>query len=83
MNNIDELLKFIRECVADWSLKSDCLDLLEKHKPMSILYEENPFTCLPVSHCPKCGKFARQFHTGEEDETHYCPWCGQAVKWDA
>lgn len=56
-------------------------DLLEEQKPKPIAYTDNPYTGLPVARCPKCGKFARQFHSAITEETHYCPWCGQAVLW--
>lgn len=58
-------------------------DLLKEQEPKPITYTDNPYTGLPVARCPKCGKFAHQFHSGiTEEETHYCPWCGQAVKWE-
>lgn len=58
------------------------LELLKEQEPKPIAYIDNPYTGLPVARCPKCGKFARQFHSAITEETHYCPWCGQAVKWE-
>ena len=58
------------------------LELLKEQEPKPIAYTDNPYTGLPVARCPKCGKFARQFHSATTEETHYCPWCGQAVKWE-
>ncbi len=58
-------------------------DIFEEHEPKTIVYKENQMTGLPVAICPRCGKFAVQFnvaHAGEE--TKFCPWCGQAVKWE-
>ncbi len=57
-------------------------ELLKDYEPKPIAYTDNPYTGLSVAHCPKCGKFARQFHSSVEEETHYCPWCGQEVKWE-
>ena len=58
------------------------LELLKEQEPKPIAYTDNPYTGLPVARCPKCGKFARQFHAFTDEETHYCPWCGQEMKWD-
>ena len=63
-------------------LSKDILELLKEQEPQPVNYTRNPITLLPVSHCPTCGKFIKRFHPGEEDETKYCAWCGQAVKWD-
>lgn len=58
------------------------ITLLKEQEPKLIDYTDNPYTGLPVAHCPKCGKFARQFHTEHPgEETKFCPWCGQEVKW--
>ena len=64
------------------TLMRDALALLKEQEPKPIAYTDNPYTGLPVARCPKCGKFARQFHAATDEETHFCPWCGQAVKWD-
>ena len=61
----------------------DALDLLKEKEPKAIEYHDNPFTGLPVAHCPNCERYAQQFYASVEEETHYCPWCGQEVKWDA
>lgn len=56
---------------------------LEAQEAKAITYKENWMTGLPVANCPKCGRFAQQFYMAHsEEETHFCPWCGQAVKWD-
>ena len=62
----------------------DAIALLKKEQEAKpIIYTDNPYTKLPVAHCPKCGKFARQFHTEHPgEETKYCPWCGQLLKWE-
>jgi len=68
------------EDIAQWS--DDAIAMLKEQEPKPIAYTDNPYTGLPVAHCPKCGKFARQFHSITIEETHYCPWCGQKVKWE-
>ena len=60
---------------------ASAIALLKEQEPKPIAYTDNPYTGLPVARCPKCGNFARQFHASTDEETHYCPWCGQAVKW--
>ena len=57
-------------------------DALKEQGPKAIEYHDNPFTGLPVAHCPNCMRYAKQFHSSVEEETHYCPWCGQEVKWN-
>lgn len=76
---------FENDCVEkqrNTQLLQDALALLKEQEPKPIAYTDNPYTGLPVARCPKCGKFARQFHSAIKEETHYCPWCGQAVKWE-
>ena len=60
----------------------DALELLKEQEALPIVYQDNPYTGLPVAHCPKCGKFARQYNAVYEDETKFCPYCGQEVKWE-
>ena len=69
---------------ADYYAKAmeNAIALLKEQEPKPIAYTDNPYTGLPVARCPKCGKFARQFHAVTDEETHFCPWCGQAVKWN-
>lgn len=74
-----ECLEF--ECMEE--LMKDALELLKEQEPKAISYKENWMTGLPVAICPRCGRFARQFHMEHSgEETHFCPWCGQAVKWE-
>ena len=66
-----------------YEMQSDALKLLKEQEAKPIAYTDNPYTGLPVARCPNCGKFARQFDMAiPDEETHFCPWCGQAVKWD-
>ena len=60
----------------------EIIELLKDQEPKAIWYHDNLFTGLPVAHCPNCMRYARQFDACVEEETHYCPWCGQAVKWN-
>ena len=64
------------------NINQDILELLKEQEPKPLDYIDNPYTGLSVAHCPSCGKFVEMFYNGfEEGETRYCPWCGQAVKW--
>ena len=83
---IDEMIKEAQE-EPQWKAESalKCLkkELLKEHEAKPIVYTDNPYTGLPVAHCPKCGRFARQFHMAQPgEETHFCPWCGQGLKWN-
>lgn len=80
---IQSLIDHIKTaCDVDPWAKEMAADLLKEQESKPIAYTDNPYTGLPVAHCPKCGKFARQFHASTDEETHFCPWCGQAVKWE-
>ena len=54
-------------------LKDDAkiiLELLKVQEP------KPPIIKKPDIYCPKCNSFFESF------QYQYCPWCGQAVKWD-
>ena len=70
-----------KQALSCKKLLADALSLLKEQEPKPIEYIDNFRTGLPIARCPKCGKSARQFHSTTMEETHYCPWCGQAVKW--
>lgn len=56
---------------------------MKEQEAKPIKYKENWMTGLPIAICPKCGRFAQQFHMPQPgEETHFCPWCGQEVKWN-
>jgi hypothetical protein len=57
-------------------------ELLKEKEPKAIEYFDNPYTGLPVAVCPNCLRYARQFLASVEEETHFCPWCGQEIKWN-
>ena len=65
----------------EFQVLNDVLALLKEQESKPIRYKENWMTGLPVAHCPKCGKALYQVLPADEDETKFCPWCGQAVKW--
>ena len=60
------------------------LALLKKQEAKPIVYTDNPCTGLPVARCPKCGKSLDRYLYGrrQEGEINFCPYCGQAVKWE-
>lgn len=57
-------------------------DLLKKQEPILLENQHKPFGYNTnanspwISRCPKCEKKI------EGKQTHYCKYCGQAVKWD-
>ena len=66
-----------------YDILNSAIALLKEQEALSIVYRENLFTGLPVAHCPRCGKCANHFNMGQYgEETHFCPYCGQEVKWD-
>ena len=68
--------------VDEWA-KDMVEELLTEREPKPIKFKENWMTGLPIAICPKCGRFAQQFHMAHpSQETHFCPWCGQEVKWN-
>lgn len=80
--NCDMRCPYYDEDECEARLERDSLILLKEQEPKAIEYHDNPFTGLPVAHCPNCKRYARQFHASVEEETHYCPWCGQEVTWN-
>ena len=57
-------------------------DILKKQEPILLENQHKPFGYNTnanspwISRCPKCKKKI------EGKQTHYCKYCGQAVKWD-
>lgn len=71
------------DCSSKYYAVRDAIELLKKQEAIPIAYKENMLTGLPVAICPKCGRFARQFHMDTPgEETKFCPFCGQKVKWE-
>lgn len=61
---------------------SNAIALLKEHEALPIVYETNEYTGLPIVHCPSCGEYLEQFHSGVYGkETQFCYYCGQKVKW--
>ena len=89
-------LQIERECVArdcdrdcrtcdlakewEWllSVYDDALELLKEQEPKTVLNRDDGY------YCPQCSTIAtrimgvQKLHPG----TRYCPYCGQAVKWE-
>ena len=64
-------------------LMEDALKVLKEQEALPIVYETNKYTGLPVAHCPSCGEYLVQFHSGVDGkESRFCYYCGQEVKWD-
>ena len=63
----------------------EILALLKEHEGKPVIESTNMYTGLPITHCPKCGKSLDRYLYGrrQEGEINFCPYCGQAVKWDA
>ena len=60
-------------------LAADALALLKEQEPKTVLRRDDGY------YCPRCSTITtraigvQKLHLG----TSYCPYCGQAVKWDA
>ena len=57
---------------------------LKEQEATMVIESENMYTGLPITHCPKCGKSLDRYLYGrrQEGEINFCPYCGQAVKWN-
>ena len=93
MDNREKALELVQKCLDEWPYAAtrvvDIMNRLEQVKALlkdqeakPITYTDNPYTGLPYARCPKCAGYATQFYSMSTEETHYCPWCGQAVKWE-
>ena len=61
-----------------WILK-DAITLLKEQEPITIKQERIDEFYGTVSRCPKCDCV---WIMGDVDDMHFCPKCGQAVKWN-
>lgn len=61
---------------------NELIELLKAQDPKRVSIVNNGFTGLPVTHCPKCHRPIDMFYGAHGAETEFCPWCGQAVKWE-
>ena len=61
---------------------SYALKAMEKQNPLPVRFETNSVTNLPISFCPKCDEHIQLYAYGNGVEQNYCPYCGQAVKWE-
>lgn len=63
-------------------VNNDAIFLLKEQEALPIVYETNKYTGLPVAHCPSCGEYLVQFHSGVDGkESKFCYYCGQEVQW--
>ena len=62
----------------------NALKTMKEQEPVLVTETENPFTGLPVTHCPRCGLVIDRYLYGRriEGQINHCPWCGKAVKWN-
>ena len=67
-------------------VNNDAIFLLKELEPKEVMVAEstNMYTGLPITHCPKCGVSLDRYLYGRqyEGEINYCPFCGQAIKWE-
>lgn len=81
---VESLIGHIKTAVdVDPWAKEMAEDLLKMHEPRHVfretVYESNE----SVDVCPRCGRYAKQYYMeNPEDETRFCPWCGQEVTWE-
>ena len=70
----------------DWLALKNAIAMLKEQEAKEAMVEEstNLYTGLPVAHCPKCGVSLDRFLYGRryEGQINYCPFCGQAIKWE-
>ena len=66
------------------ALAEDALELLKKQKAMNVAETPKDRIGAPDKSCPKCNIpiYSYVYGMGYLGEIKYCPWCGQAVKWD-
>lgn len=67
------------------NIAKETLDLLKSQEATMVIESENMYTGLPITHCPMCGKSLDRYLYGRQHEgkINFCPYCGQAVKWNA
>lgn len=69
--------------VDPWA-KGMAEELLKEQEAKKVIESTNMYTGLPITHCPKCGVPIDRYLYGRQHDgqTNYCPYCGQAVKWN-
>lgn len=62
----------------------DALELLKKQEPTNVIETSKDRIGVPEKSCPKCNIPIPPYVYGQRylGEIRYCPWCGQAVKWE-
>lgn len=57
--------------------------LLKEQEAKKVIEKTSIYTGLPITYCPKCGISIDRYNGRErKGQTNYCPYCGQAVKWE-
>lgn len=61
------------------SMMRDALELLKEQEPKQIINITDSIEGMEVGYCPSCD---RAIVNKKIDETKFCRFCGQAVKWE-
>ena len=59
---------------------NDTLELLKEQEPKQVIGIADSIEGMEVGYCPSCD---RTIINKKVDETKFCKFCGQAVKWNA
>jgi len=81
----EKVIKRLRELHGSketMELISDTISLLKEQQPKPVAYPETNYQGFPVSHCPTCNECIDRKAYGCTKQQNFCPYCGQAVKWD-
>ena len=61
------------------TIAKETLDLLKKQEPKQVICIADSIEGMEVGYCPSCN---RGIVNKKIDETKFCKFCGQAVKWE-
>ncbi len=70
-------LFYVEDC--NDKLMRDVLELLKEQEPKQVIGIADSIEGMEVGYCPSCD---RAIVNKKIDETKFCKFCGQAVKWD-
>jgi hypothetical protein len=62
-----------------YQMQNDFHDLLKEWEPKQVLSVADSVEGIEVGYCPSCD---RAIVNKKIDETKFCKFCGQAVKWE-
>ena len=94
-NNLEKVIKDIEECLSascrgfrprescpynddEWDIMRDALDLLKEQEPKQVIGIADSIDGIEVGYCPSCD---RAIVNKKIDETKFCRYCGQELKW--